>query len=220
MLIEIPELLSSETLQQCRDLLADAPWADGLMTAGTQSAQVKNNRQLPEQSKQCQALRAIVIDALNRNALFLSAALPKRIFPPLFNCYEGDHNAFGNHIDNAVRQCPISGQRVRTDLSATVFLSDPDSYDGGELVIEDTYGRHAVKLAAGDMVLYPGSSLHRVEPVTRGTRLASFFWIESMIRETERRRLLFEMDMAILQVRTTQDDCEPAVNLTVATIIY
>lgn len=213
-LIEIPELLSSETLQQCRDLLADAPWADGLITAGTQSAQVKNNRQLPEQSKQCQALRAIVIDALNRNALFLSAALPKRIFPPLFNCYEGEHNAFGNHIDNAVRQCPISGQRVRTDLSATVFLSDPDSYDGGELVIEDTYGRHAVKLAAGDMVLYPGSSLHRVEPVTRGARLASFFWIESMIRETERRRLLFEMDMAILQLRTTQGDCEPAVNLT------
>lgn len=193
MLIEIPELLSSESLQQCRDLLADAPWADGLITAGTQSAQVKNNRQLPEQSKQCQALRAIVIEALNRNALFLSAALPKRIFPPLFNCYEGDYNAFGNHIDNAVRQCPISGQRVRTDLSATVFLSDPDSYDGGELVIEDTYGQHAVKLAAGDMVLYPGSSLHRVEPVTRGARLASFFWVESMVRETERRRLLFEI---------------------------
>ena len=214
MLIEIPELLSSETLHHCRDLLADAPWADGLITAGTQSAQVKNNRQLPEQSKHCQVLRTVIVDALNRNALFLSAALPKRIFPPLFNCYEGDHNAFGNHIDNAVRQCPISGQRVRTDLSATVFLSDPDSYDGGELVIEDTYGRHAVKLAAGDMVLYPGSSLHRVEPVTRGTRLASFFWIESMIRETERRRLLFEMDMAILQVRTTQGDSEPAVNLT------
>ncbi len=214
MLIEIPELLSSETLQHCRDLLADAPWADGLITAGTQSAQVKNNRQLPEQSKQCQVLRNLIADALNRNALFLSAALPKRIFPPLFNCYEGDHNAFGNHIDNAVRQCPISGQRVRTDLSATVFLSDPDSYDGGELVIEDTYGRHAVKLAAGDMVLYPGSSLHRVEPVTRGTRLASFFWIESMTRETERRRLLFEMDMAILQIRTIQGDSEPAVNLT------
>jgi len=214
MLIEIPEVLSRDSLQQCRGLLADALWVDGLITAGTQSAQVKNNRQLPEQSKQSQALRAIVTDALNRNALFLSAALPKRIFPPLFNCYEGEHNAFGNHIDNAVRHCPVSGQRVRTDLSATLFLSDPDSYDGGELVIEDTYGQHAVKLAAGDMVLYPGSSLHRVEPVTRGARLASFFWIESMVRETERRRLLFEMDMAILQLRTTQGDSEPAVKLT------
>ncbi|MDP2903072.1 MAG: Fe2+-dependent dioxygenase [Methylovulum sp.] len=214
MLIEIPEVLSSQTLQQCRDLLACAPWADGLITAGTQSAQVKNNWQLPEQTQQCQALRSIISDALSQNALFLSAALPKRIFPPLFNRYEGEHNTFGNHIDNAVRHCTLSGQRVRTDLSATVFLSDPDSYEGGELVIEDTYGQHAVKLAAGDMVLYPGSSLHRVEPVTRGARLASFFWIESMVRETERRRLLFEMDMAILELRNTQGDCTPAINLT------
>ncbi|MDO9104480.1 MAG: Fe2+-dependent dioxygenase [Methylovulum sp.] len=214
MLIEIPELLSSQTLRQCRDLLADAPWADGLITAGTQSAQVKNNWQLPEQTQHSQTLRSIISDALSQNALFLSAALPKRIFPPLFNRYEGEHNAFGNHIDNAVRHCTLSGQKVRTDLSATVFLSDPDSYEGGELVIEDTYGQHAVKLAAGDMVLYPGSSLHRVEPVTRGARLASFFWIESMVRETERRRLLFEMDMAILELRDTQGDCPPAMNLT------
>lgn len=214
MLIEIPELLSPSALQQCRDLLSDAPWADGRITAGTQSAQVKNNLQLPEQSPQSNALRAIIQDALNQNPLFLSAALPKRVFPPLFNCYQGQHNTFGNHIDNAIRHCPISGQRVRTDLSATVFLSDPDSYDGGELLIEDTYGRHAVKLAAGDMVLYPGSSLHRVEPVTRGARLASFFWIESMIRETERRRLLFEMDMSILELRAGQGDTAPVVNLT------
>ncbi|MGZ8226647.1 MAG: Fe2+-dependent dioxygenase [Methylococcaceae bacterium] len=214
MLIEIPEVVSSQAVQQCRDLLANALWADGLITAGTQSAQVKNNWQLPEQSQQSQALQPIILDALNKNALFLSAALPKRIFPPLFNCYEGEHNTFDNHIDNAVRHCALSGQRVRTDLSATVFLSDPDSYEGGELVIEDTYGQHEVKLAAGDMVLYPGSSLHRVEPVTRGERLAAFFWIESMVRETERRRLLFEMDMAILELRNTTGDCAPAINLT------
>jgi PKHD-type hydroxylase len=214
MLIEIPEVLSRQELQQVRQLLANAPWADGRITAGTQSAQVKNNWQLPEQGEQSRAVRAIVLAALNRNALFLSAALPKRIFPPLFNRYEGEHNTFGNHIDNAVRHCSLTGERVRTDLSATLFLSDPDDYDGGELVIEDTYGSHAVKLPAGDMVLYPGSSLHRVEPVTRGARVASFFWIESMVRETERRRLLFEMDMAILELRETQGDSVPTVNLT------
>jgi PKHD-type hydroxylase len=214
MLIEIPEVLSRQELQQVRQLLANAPWADGRITAGTQSAQVKNNWQLPEQGEQSRAARAIVLAALNRNALFLSAALPKRIFPPLFNRYEGEHNTFGNHIDNAVRHCSLTGERVRTDLSATLFLSDPDDYDGGELVIEDTYGSHAVKLAAGDMVLYPGSSLHRVEPVTRGARLASFFWMESMVRETERRRLLFEMDMAILELRETQGDSALTINLT------
>lgn len=214
MLIQIPEVLSSDELAQCRALLAGADWADGRLTAGTQSAKVKQNLQLPELGAASLAARKIVLAALNRNALFLSSALPKRIFPPLFNRYEGDYNTFGNHIDNAVRTCADSGVRVRTDLSATLFLCDPDSYEGGELVIEDTYGEHAVKLAAGDMVLYPGSSLHRVEPVTRGARLASFFWIESMVRETERRRLLFEMDMAILELRETQGDIPSAVNLT------
>lgn len=214
MLIEIPEVLSAEQLQQCRELLAGADWADGRITAGMQSAQVKNNLQLPEHSPHSQTLRAIVQEALNQNALFLSAALPKRIFPPLFNCYQGERNTFGNHIDNAIRYCSVTGQRVRTDLSATIFLSDPDSYDGGELVIEDTYGQHAVKLAAGDMILYPSSSLHRVEPVTRGARVASFLWIESMVRETERRRLLFELDMNILQLRERQGDDDITVNLT------
>lgn len=214
MLIEIPALLDAQTLGQCRNILDQVAWVDGKVTAGSQSAQVKNNWQLPEQSPQSETLRALVLAALNQNSLFLSAALPKRIYPPLFNCYQGQRNAFGDHIDNAIRQCPATGQRVRTDLSATVFLSDPDSYDGGELVIEDTYGRHAVKLAAGDMVLYPGSSLHRVEPVTRGARIACFFWLESLVRETERRRLLFEMDMAILELRTTHGDTRPAVNLT------
>ncbi|MGR9087198.1 MAG: Fe2+-dependent dioxygenase [Gammaproteobacteria bacterium] len=214
MLIQIPEVLSPEDLARCRTILSDADWADGRLTAGTQSAKVKQNQQLPELCEASVAARKIVLDALNQNALFLSAALPKRIFPPLFNRYEGACNAFGNHIDNAVRACADSGVRVRTDLSATLFFSEPDSYDGGELVIEDTYGDHAVKLKAGDMVLYPGSSLHRVEPVTRGARLASFFWIESMVRETERRRLLFEMDMAILELRETQGDIPPAIGLT------
>ena len=214
MLIEIPQVLSAEELAQVQTLLTDAPWTDGRITAGSQSAQVKNNWQLPEQSEQSHAAREILLNALNRNALFLSAALPKRIFPPLFNRYEGEHNAFGNHIDNAIRHCRVTNQRVRTDLSATLFLTDPDSYTGGELVIEDTYGQHAVKLGAGDMVLYPGSSLHRVEPVTRGARVASFFWLESMVRETECRRLLFEMDMAILELRSTQGDSHATINLT------
>lgn len=214
MLIHIPDVLTAEALADCRTILSTAPWADGRITAGTQSAKVKNNLQLPENAPASQALRAIVLKHLNKNALFLSAALPRRIFPPLFNRYEDAANTFGNHIDNAVRTCAVTGERVRTDLSATLFLSDPDDYDGGELVIEDTYGTHAVKLPAGDMVLYPGSSLHRVEPVTRGARVASFFWMESMVRETERRRLLFEMDMAILELRETQGDSAPTVNLT------
>lgn len=214
MLIQIPEVLSPEALERCRTMLAGADWADGRLTAGTQSAKVKQNLQLPELCEASLTVRKIVLDTLNQNALFFSAALPKRIFPPLFNRYEGAYNTFGNHIDNAVRTCAATGARIRTDLSATLFLSDPGDYDGGELVIEDTYGEHEVKLPAGDMVLYPGSSLHRVEPVTRGARLASFFWIESMVRETERRRLLFEMDMAILQLRETQGDSPPAISLT------
>lgn len=214
MLIEIPEVLTTAELDEVQRVLTDAPWTDGRITAGSQSAQVKNNWQLPEQCEQSRAAREILLNALNRNALFLSAALPKRIFPPLFNRYEGEHNTFGNHIDNAIRHCCVTGQRIRTDLSATIFLVDPDSYDGGELVIEDTYGQHTVKLAAGDMVLYPGSSLHRVEPVTRGARVASFFWLESMVRETERRKLLFEMDMAILALRHAHGDNQQTVNLT------
>lgn len=214
MLIEIPEVLNPDELAQVRALLTDAPWTDGRITAGSQSAQVKNNWQLPEQCSQSHTARELLLNALNRNPLFLSAALPKRIFPPLFNRYEGEHNTFGNHIDNAIRYCSANDQRLRTDLSATLFLADPDSYVGGELVIEDTYGQHNVKLNAGDMVLYPGSSLHRVEPVTSGARVASFFWLESMIRETERRRLLFEMDMAILELRSIHGDNPAAIKLT------
>jgi len=214
MLLHIPEVLSQTELQRVRAILAEGEWADGRITAGSQSAQAKNNLQLPDDAPAAVQARAIVMEALNRSALFFTAALPKTIYPPLFNRYAGAANAFGNHVDNAVRTIAASGERVRTDLSATLFLSEPQEYEGGELVIEDTFGTQAVKLAAGDMILYPSSSVHRVEPVTRGERLASFFWIQSLVREAERRRLLFEMDMAILALRTDLGEIEPAVSLT------
>ncbi|HQR04980.1 MAG: Fe2+-dependent dioxygenase [Proteobacteria bacterium] len=201
MLLRIPEALSPAELQRVRDLVENADWVDGSVTAGTQSAQVKNNRQLPEDGEAAREARTLVLDALSRSVLFFSSALPRRIYPPLFNRYGGASNAFGNHIDNAVRTHRASGNHVRTDLSCTLFLTDPGAYEGGELVIEDTFGQQAVKLAAGDMILYPSSSVHRVEPVTRGERFASFFWIESMVREDERRRLLFDLDMSIMSLR-------------------
>jgi PKHD-type hydroxylase len=214
MLLHVPQVLSRDALDRCRGIVAAAQWVDGRVTAGTQSAKTKNNLQLPEDSEAARAARAIVLAGLERSALFFTAALPKRIFPPLFNRYEGAANAFGNHVDNAVRAVPTTGERLRTDLSATLFLSDPGEYDGGELVIEDTFGTQRVKLPAGDMVLYPSSSVHRVEPVTRGARIASFFWIESMVREDERRRLLFDLDMAILGLRESVGDTPPVVRLT------
>jgi PKHD-type hydroxylase len=187
---------------------------DGRATAGTQSGQVKNNRQLPEDSEAAKQARAIVLEALGKSALFFTAALPKKIFPPLFNRYEGEHNAFGNHIDNAVRTLRGTNLHVRTDISGTLFLSAPEDYDGGELVVEDTYGTQSVKLPAGDLILYPSSSVHRVQPVIRGARIASFFWIESMVREDERRRLLFDLDLSILALRQTLGDTDPVVRLT------
>jgi len=217
MLLHVPNVLSPAALARAQALLADAPWGDGRATAGSQSAQVKNNQQLPEDHPVTQALQALVLDALAEHLLFFAAALPKRIFPPLFNRYGGATNAFGNHIDNAVRLVrhgPQRGTQVRTDVSCTLFLADPASYDGGELVIEDTYGAQRVKLPAGDMLLYPSASVHRVEPVTRGARLASFFWVESLVRSTEQRRLLYELDMQILALRQAQGDTEPVVGLT------
>ncbi len=213
MLLHVPEILTTDELAQIRTVLVSAPWADGGITAGTQSAQAKHNLQLPEDCEATRMAGRIVLAALERSALFFTAALPRQIFPPLFNRYEGGMS-FGNHVDNAIRRIATSGSRVRTDLSATLFLADPESYDGGALVIEDTFGEQRVKLPAGDLILYPGTSVHRVEPVTHGTRLASFFWIESMVREDERRRLLFDLDMAILRVRETQGDTEAAVDLT------
>lgn len=214
MLLQIPHILDARTLAECRRLLAGADWIDGRATAGSQSSQVKNNLQLPENAPAAASARERVLKALSASALFFTAALPKRIYPPLFNRYEGAANAFGSHIDNAIRTHPATARHVRSDLSATLFLSDPDSYDGGELVIEDSFGSQRVKLAAGDLVLYPASSVHRVEPVTRGARLACFMWIESMVRQTERRRLLYDLDMAILALRTDTGDSPAVVRLT------
>jgi PKHD-type hydroxylase len=214
MLLRVPEVLSPAELARCRAIVEGADWANGKITAGTQSEQVKNNRQLPEDTEASRAARAIVLDALGRSALFITGALPRKTYPPLFNRYDGASNAFGNHIDNSVRTSPITGAWVRTDLSATLFLSEPAEYDGGELVIEDTFGSQAVKLAAGDLILYPASSVHRVEPVTRGCRLASFFWVESMVRDDAQRRLLFDLDMSILTLRGTEGDTPPVVKLT------
>jgi len=214
MLLKIAALLSPADLKQARDLLDQADWQDGRLTAGAQAAQVKNNQQLPVGSESARALQTLLLKALEGHATFFSAALPKRLLPPMFNRYAGAANTYGKHIDQAIRYVPGTGQRVRTDISCTVFLSEPEEYKGGELVIADTYGEQRVKLAAGDAVLYPGTSVHRVEPVTRGARLASFFWIESMVRSDEQRRLLFEMDQALMQLRGEHGESDAAVQLT------
>ncbi len=213
MLLRVPQVLNADELKQMQSLMAAAEWVDGKVTAGTQSAQVKRNIQLPESSPEAEAGRQIVLTALSRNALFFSAALPKKIYPPLFNQYR-DGMDFGAHIDNAVRTHALTGLHVRTDISCTLFLADPDSYDGGELVVEDTYGQQMVKLPAGDMVLYPGTSLHHVRPVTSGARLASFFWLQSMIRDDAQRTLLFDMDAAIVTLRQQVGDNAAVIRLT------
>jgi PKHD-type hydroxylase len=211
MLIPVHGVLCADELLQARAILQRADWGDGRVTAGAQSALAKNNQQLAQGSADSRALQTIVLAGLNRHPRFFSAALPKRVFPPLFNRYGGTTNAFGNHVDNAIRYAPGGGERVRTDLSCTLFLAEPDTYDGGELVVEDTYGAQRIKLAAGDLLLYPGTSVHRVEPVTRGWRLASFFWVESMVRSEEQRRLLFEMDQHLMALREKVGDSDPAV---------
>jgi PKHD-type hydroxylase len=214
MLIRIPEVLSKQAVAQARSLLERADWVDGRVTAGVQSAKVKNNLQLPEDSEATRSLRPVVMQALARNALFFTAALPQRVIPPLFNCYTGSSNTFGDHVDNALRPIAGSDARVRTDLSATLFLSEPEEYDGGELVVQDTFGTQRIKLAAGEVLLYPSSSVHRVEAVTRGARYASFFWVQSLVRSNEQRRLLFDMDMAILELRQRDAESPAAVKLT------
>ena len=203
MLIEIPALLSPGEVDIAVAALLDQPWVDGKVTAGHRSALAKNNRQLPEDSPTAIRVGEQILARLSDNALFMSAALPKRIYPPLFNRYSGGE-AFDWHIDNAIRGLKGVRERVRTDISATLFLTDPASYDGGELVIRDTFGEHAVKLPAGHLLIYPGSSLHKINPVTRGERLASFFWIESLVREDSQRQLLLDMDVAI-QTLTAQN---------------
>src|SRR6185437_4067218 len=199
MLLHIPDILTPAQVAECREALASAEWIDGRETAGHYSERVKHNRQIPERHPVARRLGDMIQTALDRSPLFLSAALPLRIVPPLFNRYEGGET-YGNHVDGAVRPVPGTPFRVRTDLSATLFLSAPEDYAGGELVIDDTYGAHRVKLPAGSLILYPGSSLHRVEPVTGGLRLASFFWVESMVRDAEQRRLLFDLDTAVQEL--------------------
>jgi PKHD-type hydroxylase len=207
MLIAIPKLLDRAGVARVRDIIDADEWVDGNVTSGRQSALAKRNQQLPEDSAAAREAGAIILDALSQAPLFIAAALPLKIFPPLFNSYEGGET-FGIHVDNAVRLRRGSDLRVRSDLSATLFLEEPETYDGGELVIEDQFGLQQVKLPAGHMILYPSSSLHKVEPVTRGRRVASFFWIQSMVRDNEARRTLFDLDMAVQQLgeRVGQDD--------------
>lgn len=208
-MLAIPDLLDKEGVARVRALIDSAPWQDGNATSGPQSALAKRNRQLPEESAAAREAGALVIEALGRSPLFIAAALPLKIFPPLFNRYEGGE-AFGTHIDNAVRIHRASEFRVRTDLSATLFLEAPDAYEGGELVVEDDLGAQPVKLPAGHLLLYPASSLHRVEPVTRGARVASFFWVQSMVRDDGARSILFDLDRSIQAVAADrgQDDAE------------
>lgn len=213
MLIKVPHVLNPQQLAEVRELLLDAQWSDGRITAGFQSAKAKNNLQLPEDSAECRQIGDMILKSLGSNGLFFSAALPARIFPPLFNCYQGGRS-FDVHVDNAIRYVPGTPVKVRTDLAMTVFLSEPDEYEGGELVIEDTFGSHRIKLEAGQMILYPGSSLHRVTPVTSGRRLASFFWVQSMVASDERRRLLFELDTSIQNLNAEIGDSPELVRLT------
>jgi PKHD-type hydroxylase len=213
MLIQIPEILSAEQVAEARRALDAAEWQDGRVTAGHQSARAKRNEQLAEDHPVARQLGDVILRALQGSALFVAAALPLRVFPPLFNRYAGGHS-FGSHVDNAIRQVPGAPLRIRTDLSATLFLAGPEEYDGGELLVEDTYGVHSVKLPAGHMVLYPSSSLHNVQPVTRGARVASFFWIQSMIRDDGERTLLFDLDSAIQGLNRDAPDHPSAVQLT------
>jgi len=212
-LLQVADVLTPEQVAYGRRLLASADWVDGRVTAGHQSARAKHNSQLSEDHPVARELGGIIVDALQRNPLFVSAALPLRVFPPLFNRYEGG-DAFGNHVDNAIRQIGGTPLRIRTDLSATLFFTGPDEYEGGELLIDDTYGVHAVRLPAGHMILYPSTSLHRVTPVTAGARVASFFWIQSLVRDDGARALLFDMDSGIQRLAQDLPDHPSAVQLT------
>lgn len=213
MLIQIPDVLTPGQVAECRRVLETADWVDGTVTAGHQSGKAKNNMQLPEESPAAMRMGDLILASLERNPLFVAAALPAKVFPPLFNRYQGGQN-FGTHVDNAIRQVKGTEHRVRTDLSATLFLSEPTEYDGGELVIEDNYGVQRIKLAAGSLILYPASSLHHVTPVTSGARLASFFWIQSMVRDEGQRTLLFDLDISIQRISQELPEHPSVVQLT------
>jgi len=213
MLLQIAAVLTAEEVAGIRRCLTGAAWADGRLTAGYRSAEVKSNLQVPQSDPAAAEASNLVVRALERNATFVSATLPHHVYPPLFNRYEPGMG-FGAHVDNAIRQIPDTPHRLRTDVSATLFLSAPEEYEGGELVIEDLYGVHSVKLAAGNMVVYPASSLHRVEPVTRGARDAAFFWIQSMVRDDGARALLYDMDLSIRELTARGGDARSLLRLT------
>lgn len=213
MLLTIPDVLTAQQVAEARKVLDTAEWVDGKVTAGHQSAKAKDNMQIPEGHPAARQLGEMILMALARNPLFISAALPKTVFPPLFNRYSGGQS-FGTHVDNSIRQIPGSGHRIRTDLSATLFFAGPEEYDGGELCVEDTYGVKSVKLPPGHMVLYPATSLHHVKPVTRGARICSFFWMQSMIRDDGHRTLLFDLDTSIQQISRDYPQSPHAVQLT------
>lgn len=213
MLLSIPDVLTADEVAKGRQLLEQAEWIDGRVTAGYQSAKAKDNVQIPEGHPIGRQLGDMILASLARNALFTSAALPKHVFPPLFNRYSGGQS-FGTHVDNAIRQIPGTPHRIRTDLSATLFFTGPEEYEGGELCVEDTYGVKAVKLPPGHMVLYPATSLHHVRPVTKGARVCSFFWIQSMVRDDGQRSLLFDLDLAIQRLSADHPNHPSAVQLT------
>lgn len=211
MLLQIPDILTADEVAHCRAVLEASPWVDGRVTAGSQAAHAKNNLQIPEESDTARELGVVILKALGRNPAFNSAALPLRVLPPMFNRYDLDMT-YGNHVDNAIRAIPgTGGMRMRADVSTTIFLSDPDEYDGGELVVEDTYGTKGVKLPAGHGVVYPSSSLHRVTPVKRGSRWASFFFTQSLVKDDGLRAMLYDLDVAIIDLRRDVGDQHPSV---------
>jgi PKHD-type hydroxylase len=210
LLVHVPSVLSAEEVAYCRQVLETSPWVDGKVTAGEQAAKAKRNLQIPEGSDEARTLGDLILRALARNPLFNAAALPFRVLPPMFNRYDVGMG-FGAHVDGAIRAIPGATMRMRADVSSTLFLTAPDDYDGGELVIEDTYGSHSVKLPAGDMIVYPATSLHRVEPITRGSRWSSFFWTQSIVKDDGLRSLLYDLDLSIIQVRQELSDESRAV---------
>lgn len=214
MMLHIPQVLTAEQVAECRALLLAADWQDGKSTAGFQSAMAKDNLQLPEDSDTARYMGDMITQALAKHPLFVAAALPVKVFPPLFNCYQGGQS-FGIHVDNSIRFNKATGEPIRTDLSATLFFCDPEEYEGGELVVEDNYGAHSVKLPAGDLILYPSTSLHQVTAVTKGARISSFFWIQSMVRDDGQRTLLFDLDSSIQQLnQQLGTDSETSIQLT------
>jgi PKHD-type hydroxylase len=213
MMLHIPNVLTADQVARCRDVMMKAEWVDGNATAGHQSRKVKHNLQLPEESETARELGDMVLNALYQSPLFMSAVLPQQVFPPLFNRYDAGM-VFGAHVDNAIRTHAQQRVRIRTDVSATLFISAPEEYDGGELTVEDTYGNHAVKLPAGDLIIYPATSLHTVTPITRGSRVASFFWVQSLIRDVTKRALLFDLDMSIIRLTHDHPDHPSLVTLT------